>query len=93
MIVSRGGKGGSAYPELLGPKEVDCAPERVLVWTGVDEGGFAGEDAVSAAEDVRGAVCEGVTVRVTVYAGGQGGKVSDHHGGTTDDDADGTVER
>ena len=64
---------------------MDCASERVLVWAGVDGGGLAGEDVVSAVEDVGGAVC------VCVAVGGQCGKDPECH--IELDEGNGAVER
>jgi hypothetical protein len=89
VIVSGDGAGGTAYPELLDPKEVDCASERVLVWAGVDGEGLVGEDAVATVEDVGGADC--VCVVVGVIAGGQGVKVPECH--IELDEGNGAVER
>ena len=93
VMVSSDGTGGTAYPELLGPKKVDCASERVVVWAGGDGGGLAEEDAVSTVEDVRGAVCVGVGGSVTeiVNGGGQCGQLVDHHDELAEDK--GAVER
>ena len=64
---------------------MDCASERVLVWAGVDGDELAGEDVVSAVEDVGGAVC------VCVVVGGQGVKGPECH--IELDEGNGAVER
>lgn len=64
---------------------MDCTSERVLVWAGVDGDGLAGEDVVSAVEDVGGAVC------VCVVVGGQGVKGPECH--IELDEGNGAVER
>ena len=63
-MVSSDGTGGTAYPELLGPKKVDCASERVVTVEDVRGAVCVG---------VGGSVTE------IVNGGGQCGQLVDHH--------------
>ena len=64
VMVSSDGTGGTAYPELLGPKKVDCASERVVTVEDVRGAVCVG---------VGGSVTE------IVNGGGQCGQLVDHH--------------